>query len=309
MNRTTIPVMADLSLLSVNVIWGATFVTMKHLVENIPFSKILFGRFLIATVCLLGFSFSKKWDRKILRNGSILGFALFGGYFFQTWGLLYTTPARSAFVTGLSAIFVPLLVYLLFRKKIDFSTLLGIIIALFGLVLLTLTGRNNTQQKWWGDFLTTLGAFAYALQIVLVEKFNQEDTLPLVSIEMATVTILSLALSIGLGNPGFSFTSREWVSIVFLGVVATALAFTIQKVAQRHTSAAHAGLIFISEPVFAAFFSYFFWQERFTPNIVAGCVLILFGILLPQIRIFFTPENQLPQPSGQIQVLPSKGDQ
>ncbi|NSW75267.1 MAG: DMT family transporter [Candidatus Atribacteria bacterium] len=308
MSLKTTPIIADLSLLSVNAIWGATFVTMKNLVENIPFPKILFGRFLIATVCLLSLSFSKKWDRKILGSGAILGLALFGGYFFQTWGLLYTTPARSAFVTGLSAIFVPLLVYFLFRKKIDIYTISGIIIALLGLVLLTLKGENNAQQTWWGDFLTALGAFAYALQIVLVEKFSREDTFPLVTTEMAVVTIASLIFFLGSGNSNFSFSFTEWVSLGFLGIAATALAFTVQKLAQKHTSAVHAGLIFISEPVFAAFFSYFFWKERFTTATVAGCALILSGILLPQIRTLLTPEVPLLQPSDQTQVLPDTGD-
>ncbi|MCX7667367.1 MAG: DMT family transporter, partial [Atribacterota bacterium] len=131
----------------------------------------------------------------------------------------------------------------------------------------------------------------------------------LVTTEMATVTILSLIFSLGSGNYNFSFSPMEWVSLSFLGIAATALAFTVQKLAQKHTSAVHAGLIFISEPVFAAFFSYFFWKERFTPAIVAGCVLILFGILLPQIRTLFTPETPLPRPSGQIQALPDRGDQ
>jgi len=305
--KTTI--IADLALLGVNVIWGATFVTMKQLLGSISFPTILLGRFLIATLCLLGLSYSKKWERPVFRNGAILGMALFGGYFFQTWGLCYTTPARSAFVTGLSALFVPILVYWIFKKKIDTWTSTGIVVALFGLVLLTLRGGEATYREWWGDFLTALGAFAYAVQIVLVEKFSQEDTLPLVTAEMATVTCLSLMLFLVSGNRNLSLSFPQWLSIGFLGVVATALTFTVQKLAQKHTPAIHAGLIFISEPVFAAFFSYFLWQERFTSTAVAGCILILFGILLPQIKTLVIPDAPLPQPSGQTPTLPDRGDQ
>lgn len=299
---------ADLSLLGVNAIWGATFVTMKALVENIPVPKILLGRFLIATLVLLSFSSSQKWEKKVVSSGAILGLALFGGYFFQTWGLLYTTPARSAFVTGLSALFVPLLVYLMFRQRIDGYTLSGIAVALGGLVLLTLRGGGNGVPKWWGDGLTALGAWAYAVQIVLVEKFSRENTMPLVTVEMATVTLLSFMFFLGTGNRDFSFSPREWVSVGFLGIVATALAFTVQKFAQKHTPAVHVGLLFITEPVFAAFFSYLFWQERFTALTVAGCTLILFGILLPQIKTLATPEIPRLQSSGQIPVLPDTED-
>ncbi len=301
-------IIADLALLGVNVIWGATFVTMKQLLDTIPFPKILLGRFLIATLCLLIFSLSKKWSKNIVLGGSILGLALFGGYFFQTWGLLYTTPARSAFVTGLSALFVPILVYFIFKKRIDAYTLSGIIVALFGLVLLTLKGEGNSSEKWWGDFLTALGACAYAVQIVLVEKFSQEDTFPLVTVEMAMVTFLSFLFFLYSGNRDFSFSPAEWVSIGFLGIIATALTFTVQKVAQKRTSAVHVGLIFISEPVFAALFSYFFWQERFTKTTVAGCILILLGILLPQIKTLFTPDFPPLQPSGQTPDLPNRAD-
>lgn len=194
------------------------------------------------------------------------------------------------------------------QEKIDTWTSTGIVVALFGLVLLTLRGGEATYREWWGDFLTALGAFAYAVQIVLVEKFSQEDTLPLVTAEMATVTCLSLMLFLVSGNRNLSLSFSQWLSIGFLGVVATALTFTVQKLAQKHTPAIHAGLIFISEPVFAAFFSYFLWQERFTSAAVAGCIFILLGILLPQIRTLVIPDAPLPQPSGQTPTLPDRED-
>lgn len=291
MNFKITTLIADLSLLSVNAIWGLTFVTMKQLLEELSIPKILLGRFLVATVCLLGFSLTQKWDRKVLRNGSVLGLVLFAGYFFQTWGLFYTTPARSAFVTGLSALLVPFFVYCIFRRKIDTFTSLGIVIAIFGLLLLTVNGEGNNHQKWWGDFLTALGACAYALQIVLVEKFNQQEALPLVTVEMATVTTLSFLFFRFSEDSRFSFSLPQWGSIIFLGIMATALAFTIQKFAQKHTSAAHTGLVFTSEPVFAAIFSYFFWHERFTSSVVAGCTFILAGILLPQINVLYSRDS------------------
>lgn len=291
MNFKITTLIADLSLLSVNAIWGFTFVTMKQLLEELSVPKILLGRFLVATVCLLGFSLAQKWDRKILRNGGILGLALFAGYFFQTWGLRYTTPARSAFVTGLSALLVPFFVYCIFRRKIDTFTSLGIVTAILGLLLLTVYGEGNNHQKWWGDLLTALGACAYALQIVLVEKFNQQEALPLVTAEMATVTTLSFLFFHFSEDAHFSFSLPQWGSIIFLGIMATALAFTIQKFAQKHTSAARAGLVFTSEPVFAAIFSYFLWHERFTSSVIAGCTLILGGILLSQIHILYSRDS------------------
>lgn len=278
---------SDISLLLVNLIWGATFVTMKNLLESVPPLTILFWRFAIATFLLLLISLFSKWHKIDWVSGVFLGICLFAGYLFQTWGLIYTTPARSAFITGLSVILVPPLAFLLLKSSIDQFSIVGTIISLFGLGLLAWQKGETKSIFLLGDFLTLLGAAAYALQIVLVEKFTKEnESLPLATIEMGTVALLSLVFGILFHqNMNPCFSGKEWGSILFLGIFATALAFTLQKRAQKHTSSIHAGLIFASEPVFAAIFSYFLWQEKFTPRTIAGCALILGGILFSQLGL------------------------
>lgn len=274
---------ADFALLGVNAVWGATFVTMKNLLNEVHPLSILFWRFLIAFLVLWNLSRFRGWEKKTLKEGVILGCALFGGYLFQTLGLAYVTPARSAFLTGLSTIIIPFFALLILRTKIGRLLPLSIATALGGLALLSLNGGKGGSAVLWGDMLTVFGATAYALQIVLVEKFaHQNATLSLVTVEMGTVTALSLFF-------GLPFTlkipqePRIWGSLFFLGFFATALSFTVQKIAQRYTSSVHVGIIFISEPVFAALFSYFLWQERLTPQNILGCGLVLLGILIAQL--------------------------
>ncbi|MBP9015503.1 MAG: DMT family transporter [Candidatus Atribacteria bacterium] len=301
---------SDISLLLANLIWGVTFVTMKNLLENVPPLTILFWRFAIAATLLLLISLFSKWQKINWAGGIFLGISLFAGYLFQTWGLIYTTPARSAFITGLSVILVPPLAFLLLRSSIDRFSIIGTIVSLLGLLFLTWQKGETKSLFLLGDFLTLLGAIAYALQIVLVEKFTKDnESLPLATIEMGTVALLSLVFGILFHQNMYPYFSvREWEDILFLGIFATALAFTLQKKAQKHTSAIHAGLIFASEPVFAAIFSYFFWQEKFTPRTLAGCVLILGGILFSQLGLLFNPSIPHPQSSGQIPILPHKED-
>ncbi len=308
MKRTSL-IVADLALLGTTAIWGGTFVVMKQLTVEMTPVKILFWRFLFATLCLFFFSYRQKWGENIFRAGGILGITLFGGYFFQTWGLVYTTPAHSAFITGLSAILVPFFAVLILKSKTNLFTFLGVGVALGGLTLLTLPTlptQTISSNAWKGDFLTLLGAGSYALQIVFVEKFRENDALPLVTMEMATASVLSGCLG-RFAPHNFTLTWQEFVPLLFLGVVATALTFTVQKLAQKHTSATHAGLIFITEPVFAALFSYFFWQERFSSLTLIGCCLIGTGICFSQIAPF-TLEVQFPQPSDRIPTLLNKGD-
>lgn len=288
---------ADLALLGVTAIWGATFVTMKNLLASTPPLAILFWRFLVAFGVLAGFS--RPQSLRALKEGAILGGALFGGYLFQTLGLLYVTPARSAFVTGFCTLIVPLFAYLILQVKPEKTLPGSITLALLGLFLLT--GSSKEKSLFLGDALTLLGAAAYALQIALVERFTRRnDAFALATMEMGTVALLSFLLALFL--PGQKILPRNiqsWGSILFLGVAATGFAFTVQKIAQRYTSATHAGIIFISEPVFAAIFSYFLWGERLTAQGVLGCILIFFGILTTQFR--FSPGVPSPQLSAQTQ--------
>ncbi len=309
--HSNLPVVkADISLLLVNLIWGATFVTMKNLLESVPPLTILFWRFTIATCLLLIISLFSQWHKVDWLDGVILGMCLFAGYLFQTWGLIYTTPARSAFITGLSVILVPPLAFLVLKSRFDRFSIVGTVISLFGLVLLTWQKGEAPSSFLLGDFLTLLGAAAYALQIVLVEKFTKDnESLPLATIEMGTVALLSLVFGILFRQSIYPcFSEGEWGSILFLGIFATALAFTLQKRAQKHTSAIHAGLIFASEPVFAAIFSYFLWQERLTPQTLGGCAFILGGILFSQLDLVFNQPIPRPRPSDQTPALPRKED-
>ncbi|MEI6157340.1 MAG: DMT family transporter [Atribacterota bacterium] len=288
--------MADLSLAGVNLIWGATFVTMKSLLGQGNPLNILFWRFLIATLFLIFFLPGHKPDKKTLRNGGILGMVLFSGYLFQTIGLVYTTPSRSAFITGLSVILVPLFSWLILKTSLRRVTLVGIFLALAGLSLMTLNSGELTGFALKGDLLTLLGAIAYALQIVLVERFTGESqSFPLASTEMITVVLLIFLLAIPFRAIRFSFSAVEFGQITFLGIAATGLAFAIQNVAQKHTTAIHVGLIFVLEPVFAAICSYIFWHEKLTPRTLAGCLLIMGGILISVIKpgvLFYSPASR-----------------
>ena len=277
--------LADLSLTGVCLIWGGTFVMMKNLLMRENALNVLFWRFAIATLFLFIFLPQRIPNKKTFGYGLILGIALFGGYLFQTIGLIYTTPARSAFITGLSVILVPFFSSLILKTILKKETMIGVSLALIGLMFLTLNPSDLLKSQIFGDILTLVGAAAYGLQIVLVEKFSQESqALPLVITEMGTVAILSLILTIPFQSLHFPVRWLDFGQLAFLGIAATGLAFAIQKIAQKYTTAIHVGIIFVLEPVFAAIVSFFLWQEKFTPRTIAGCVCIVAGILFSEIK-------------------------
>ncbi|NLX86040.1 MAG: DMT family transporter, partial [Clostridiales bacterium] len=131
---------ADLALLSVVIVWGSTFVLTKDAIQHIETYNFLMLRFGIAVLMLLLFSIKKLpgLDRVTIKNGAILGLLLFIGYAFQTVGLNYTTASNSAFITGFSAVIVPILSAIMLKKKPQLSALAGVVLAVTGLGLLTL---------------------------------------------------------------------------------------------------------------------------------------------------------------------------
>jgi len=196
---------ADLSLLLVALVWGATFVIVQNAIDLLP--PITFNgiRFLIATMILGGWLllFERKQlalaNRKIFLSGFIIGVWLFFGYATQTIGLLYTSSSKAGFITGLSVILVPLLSLLLLKLRPTKNAIIGVLVATVGLYLLTMTDISALNQ---GDALVFLCAIAFALQIVFTGKYSSQfPTLFLTVIQIGTVAVLSLI---------YSFLFEDW---------------------------------------------------------------------------------------------------
>ena len=305
--KNTLTLLSDLSLLGVSAIWGVTFVTMKNLLTNFHVAEVLLGRFLVATIFTLLLFSKLKFEPQSFRKGFLPGIFLFAGYFFQSWGLTFTTPARSGFITGFSVILVPFISWMILKAKPPFYSYLGAILSTLGLFFLLTPQRltiNPGEKLLRGDILTLLGAIAYALQIVLVEKLtNKADGLSMALGEFSIMTIFSLGIALSI--PTASVTTiliTQPLAVTFLGIVATAIAFITQKIAQKYTPSTHVALIFASEPVFAAIFANLLWDEKCTPRTVAGCALILGGILSCEVPRTLTRHYQHLPASNQTQV-------
>jgi drug/metabolite transporter (DMT)-like permease len=100
---------AEAFLVVVTAIWGCTFVVVKGALADATPLPFLAVRFILAGLLLLAILGRGRVERGAIFPGCILGLFLFAGYLFQTWGLVYTTPSKSAFLTGFSVILVPLI--------------------------------------------------------------------------------------------------------------------------------------------------------------------------------------------------------
>jgi drug/metabolite transporter (DMT)-like permease len=212
-----------------------------------------------------------------------VGVFLFFGYLLQTFGLRLTSAPKSAFITGLSPVMVPLLAALVYRNKPRISEAAGLLVATAGLVLMTVWGAAAAVNP--GDALTFLCAIAFAGHIVALGHFAGRMSFEVLSVmQVGTAATLSLT-SFWWAEPAhIRWRAATIGAILITGLLATALAFTIQAWAQRRTTPTRTGLIYMLEPVFAWITSFVLAGEGLSRRAAAGAILILGGVLMVELK-------------------------
>ncbi len=278
---------ADLALAGVAFIWGSTFVVVKEALHDASALTFLCLRFSLATLALLGtarpLAGRFQQARLLVSGGFVAGLCLFAGYWLQTLGLRYTTPSKSAFLTGLSIVMVPLLVAAFHRRLPAPAEIAGVAAATLGMGLLTLEGGLGSMNP--GDALTLGCAAGFALHILAIGHWAPRvDYQALTLVQIATATLLC-ALTFWWAEPSYlRLTPRVLAALAVTGLLATALAFSVQAWAQQRTTPTHTALMFALEPVFAWVTSFLWTGERLSLRQAAGAVLILAGILTVELK-------------------------
>jgi drug/metabolite transporter (DMT)-like permease len=270
-----------LVLLAVTAVWGVTFVQVKDAVALYPLFAFLAVRFAIAsaTLAVPGARRVRSLGRPGLVAAVVAGALLGGGYVLQTAGLERTSVSSTGFITGTNVVLTPLIALLLFRVRAGRGVWLGVVLVTLGLALLAGIHGGGVV----GDVLVLLGAVAYSLQIVLIERYApMYDALAFTLVEMLTAFAGLLVVAVALGDLGMPHGWTVWGALVVTGVFASALAFLAQFWAQRRTTAARTALAFSMEPVWAAFFGVTLAGDRLGTAGWAGCVVILGGILVAE---------------------------
>ncbi|HET6933400.1 MAG TPA: DMT family transporter [Candidatus Angelobacter sp.] len=281
---------AHLMLVLMTLIWGSTFVLIKAALRDASALTLNAVRMSLAAVLLAAYY------RRELRTltqpafimGCTVGFFLFLGYAFQTTGLRLTTPSKSAFLTGVSTVLVPLVLVIFWRTRIRLWRAVGIALAFVGLFLMTVPGGRQGLADFakvnLGDVLSFFCAIAFAFQIVFLGRATQRYRFEQIAVLQISVAAALTALSVPfLEQPHFRPTATVIACVLITGILGTALAFTVQAWAQQFTPATHAALIFTLEPVFAWLTSFVILGERLGMRAGAGALLILAGVLISEV--------------------------
>lgn len=261
--------------------WGATFALIKDVLRSIAPEPFIACRFLVAAAILAVIAARRgSFRRDVFAPAAVLGALLFLAYWGQTRGLLFISPSRSAFLTGLNVVMVPFADRLLRGRKPHLTAWMAAVLAVIGTSWLI--GGFNARPSI-GDLFTLGCAVASALHVVYTAEFTaRHSATGLAAVQILVVGVLAVPAASFARRPVFS---REVVFVIlFTAVVTTALAFVALMWGQARVSATEAAVILAFEPVAASVMSVVFYGEPVTSALLIGGGLILAAMVVSQLR-------------------------
>lgn len=283
-------------LLLAAIIWGTGFVAQRQAMESMqPFAFISLRFFLGCLVLLPGLFLhrnseplitkdTENWRKSFKSNilpGLVPGLFLFAGTSMQQLGIMTTSAAKAGFLTSLYLVLVPL-VGLFFGKKINRWVWIGVALALLGVFYLSVDLQLSIQR---GDVYMIIGAFFWTMQILALDHFSSRtDSLSLAFGQFLTSAVLGLVFSLATEGNSIFTGSIAWGPLLYSGIVAVGIGFTLQVFGQSKVDPALASLIMSLEAVFALLGGMLFLEERLSGREWLGCLVMLGAVILVQLK-------------------------
>lgn len=271
-------------LIIMTLIWGTSFAINNIAMVTYSPYQLLAARFLLAFILMAAIFYKqlKHITKATLIKGGVMGLLLYAAYVFQTVALVYTTPSKNAFLTAFNVVLVPFIGVLFFKNKLKMKEVIGAFFSLVGVGIMSLTNFTHINI---GDILTLICAVFFALQIIYTATYvKNENVFALNTIQMGMAALCSLVV-VSFRHEPWSFADETAnLSIIYLGVFCTMVAFMLQTASQRYTTDSEAAIILSMESVFGMIFSVLIVNEILTMNIVVGAVFILLGVLIVELK-------------------------
>ncbi|MBR4944775.1 MAG: DMT family transporter [Peptococcaceae bacterium] len=274
---------AKILLASVILARSSSYVLQKIGLTDIDVFNLMGIRFLMAFVIML-IIFNKKLlhaDKASVLAGVIVGAAYFIVMSFEVFSLKTCESSTTAFLENTAIVMVPLFEAFLLRKMPLPKTILGFIMAMTGVSLMTL--QNADFHLTTGHALAIGAAITYAAAIIITDRVSKKaDALVIGVVQLGTMGGLSAVSSFIFETPHFPSEPVAWLAIILLALVCSCFGFTLQPVAQKHTSAETAGLYCAFGPLGAGILGWICLGEALSLFAFAGAILILLSILIVQ---------------------------
>ena len=272
--------------MGITAVWGSTFFLIRDVVQVLPPTDFLAVRFTIAAAVMVAVFWRPLLSLTRRQAGIGVGLGMLYGVaqILQTVGLAHTEASRSGFITGTYVVLTPIFTSVLLRDRIPRSTWLAVLMASAGLATLSLNGSGAGATAGgggasvgfgFGEGVTLLSAAVYALHIIGLGRYSSPSAAAgLSAVQMMAIAAVSLVAATpgGIELP----TGRgAWTSVLYMALIAGAVAIWAQTWAQSHLSATRAAIVMTLEPVFAATFAVAFGGESMTLRMLLGGAMIL----------------------------------
>lgn len=274
---------AEAMLALCTVLWGATFPAIKMALADASPWTLVALRFSLAALVFVPFTLggALRAARADLAAGFWLGLTLLVSFGAQTFGLLYTSVSRSAFITQLLILFTPLLQFALYRRIPAPTTLLGGAVVLGGMYILTAPAGELALNR--GDWLTLLCAFTFSIYILIIDyRSRPENSATLSFFQTAFLAAGAWGFVATLETPRFEFSTMGVMALLFLAIGGVNGAVYLQMRYQPQTSPSRAAVVFSLEPVFATLFAVWLGWEQLGSRVLIGGGVVLAGVLISE---------------------------
>ena len=279
-------------LFTATIAWGTSFVILKETISSVSTFYVLAIRFTISAL-LIGAIFFKtiiKTPLKTILSGVVLGLILTFAYDIQTFGLAETSAARNAFLTGTYCVLTPFIAWLIIRKKPTAFNVVAAFMCIIGIGLVVFSGGDDKGGVLIGDLLTLLASVFYALQIVFIDKYQDQgqNSIQLLVFELLTVGVFNIIFSLIFDMPNgigvYALNLDQILKIGYLTLACTLMAQFCMIIGQKLTTANQASIILSLESVFGALLSVLLGKESLTVWLILGFVIIFIAIYVTELK-------------------------
>ena len=276
---------------AITIFRGSSFLLSKHLLGTMEPLNLLGLRFLLAFL-LLFVLFGKKVIQTIKKDPAIIGAsALLGGVYYlcmasELCGLRFTTSSTCSFLENTAIVMVPVMEAILLRRMPKPVILISTVVTVVGIGLIALYG-NAATGIGIGELLCIVAALMYAAAIIITDRLSKKhDPMTLGILYVGFMGILGLISSFFTESTHLPQSGNEWIVLLALAVLCTCFGFTLQPVAQKPISSETAGIICALNPLTTTVLGWLILGEALGASGLAGAVLILTGLLLPNLHQF-----------------------
>lgn len=272
-------------LLLVAVVWGSSYLAAKSLTDTAGVTVILSLRFLITASAL--------WLIWVIRSrrtiggreaavGVVLGLTQASVLILETHGIAGTSATNAGLIISLVVVFTPITEAIAFRAKLPRMVLGAAVIAVVGVCLLVSGDGFATPTP--GDILMLAAAVVRAIHVTAVSGLTRGRAYSPLNLTLVQGAVCALVYTVGDPTGVLSavrtFTSAQWLGVLYLGLACSVFAFLVQTWAIQQTSASRASLLMGTEPIWAVLIGLSIGQDTLSFPGILGAALIVAGTYL-----------------------------